>query len=745
MLQLLLFVYLGVAEPVEGRTQVRLVTAKEASLDTWTLKSDDGSVYSFDEQGRLFVVVPNESVTFEVVDGDAQTRFVGVWADYQNKNEISLHINGDALNLTQVVSASRISQDAFTVPVEVEVIRPQDAEERAATQTSDWLKEQAEVMLQKTNLGGGSPIMRGMSGNRILLMVDGFRINNGIFRLGLNQYLNTVPGDQLQQIEVLSGPSGVQYGSDGLGGTIHLRSADPASLEGRELAYHGFLSTADGTNTHRVSGRTQVGDFYIQGHFRANRYEDLEAADPVGAQDPTGYNAWDTSFNITWAPAEDTRLRFINAVSAARHVPRTDRILSGRDLLWEYHPQDFNMHGLRYETRAENALFDFADLGVALMRQKEGNPRISTSSPDVMTETLTQVNTLQANGTFTKAGEHFSLVYGFDGSADEVDASGSRTDLLTNVTIEEDGKFPNDAAYQSLGLFLMGEWNLDSNWQFKGGLRQSFIKLEGTLIDPIGAVDESYEHLTPSLSAAYQADGYYLSLSANQGFRAPNLEDALSLGPSNRGFDAPNPNLEPEDVWNYELNGRVRLGETLFQGSFYTARYESLIERVSGTWLGSDSFEGEPVFILDNVGKARVDGVSLALSRPFGKRHSLRGDASYVYGTQTTADVPMTRIPPLRGNFIWQYQRPAWRLVGTVSWANKQDRLSPGDIDDSRIPEGGTPGYTVAHLRARYTFNERFSVNLGLENLTDKLYKQHGSGIYEPGRRAVVEVDARWQ
>ncbi|MDJ0835143.1 MAG: TonB-dependent receptor [Acidobacteriota bacterium] len=726
------------------QTEIRITSSDVTSFQEWVLKLDNDQTFPFDKSGMLSISIPEDSITFEVVDTKGSTRFIGTWQTYPQGKPINITIAGAGISLHQVVSASRIQQSSWEVAAEVAVLSPAEQPERALAQTSDLLKEEAEVLLQKTNLGGGSPIMRGMSGNRVLLMVDGFRLNNATFRLGLNQYLNTVPGGQLEQIEVMSGPSGVQYGSDGLGGTIHLRSGDPASVSNpNNIGYHGFWSTADGTNTHQVSAHGTAGNLFVSGHFRANQYEDLEAGGAFGEQPATGYDSWDGSVNLTYKLDEARRLRLINTVSDARNVPRTDRILSGRDLLWEYHPQKLRFHGLRYESRfKDNALIDFMDLGAGLMIADEGTRRISSGSPDRLTESFTAVDTFQFNGTFTKIGEKVQWVWGFDSQIDTLDGYGNRIDLNSGAVTPEPGKFPNDSDYTSYGVFLSPVVHLTETQDLRLGLRQTWVNLTGTLDQPIGAVDENYEQLTPSVSWSYTGNRHFVSLGISQGFRAPNLEDALSLGPSNSGFDAPNPGLQPESMWSYELNYRLRGNHSMFQISTYTGRYTDLIERVPGTWLGQDTFEGEPVFILDNVGEAQIDGVSVQYNRNIGK-HSLRTDATWTYGQQTDQGVPMRRIPPLRGNLGWTYDSGKWRLTGLFTWADRQDRLSPGDINDNRIPEGGTPGYGAVHLRGHYRFTDRVSLNLSAENLTDKLYKIHGSGIYEPGRRLILELDAK--
>ena len=739
LLLLLAFLY---SEP-DGRT-IQLSGGETASYLKWTLRLDSEERWSFDAQGQLELNIPLDSKSFEILDDRQTVRFFGMWSQFGNDRQISIEVGGRGLNMHQVVSASRIRQSAWEAKSEVGVVRPDEEPERTVTQTSDWLKEESEVLLQKTNLGGGSPIMRGMSGNRVLLMVDGFRVNNAIFRLGLNQYLNTVPGSQLEQIEVLSGPTGVQYGSDGLGGTIHLRSKDPAAEGETNFEYGGTLSTADGTNGHRLSGQGSHGNLFLQGHYAYHHYEDLEAGGDLGSQEATGYNAWDGALNLTYKFDESRRLRILNSQSEARHVPRTDRIVSGRDLLWEYHPQRWRLHGVRLETQQDAAWADYWELGLGYMQQDEGIRRISSSRPERLTEDRTRVDSFQFNGTFTKITRWVQWVYGFDSQRDELD-TGATQQINGGIPSPIGTKFPPDAGYTSIGLFGTADVQIREDQSIRVGLRQTFVNLEGTLAQPIGAVDEDFRQLTPSVTWSLDRDIYFLSLGASQGFRAPNLEDALALGPSNAGFDAPNPGLEPEELWSYEANFRWRSWGGLYQASMYTSRYTSLIERVPGTYLGEDTFDGEPVFILDNVGRARINGATLSGRQPWRENHEISFDVSWTRGTETENDEPMRRIPPLRGNLNWQTRKGPWHWTGTFTWAERQDRLSPGDISDSRIPEGGTPGYAVFHLRGRYQFNPQFAINGGLENVGDRLYKQHGSGIYEPGRRFILRLEARWR
>lgn len=744
MLSVFLFSAICFSESKKADDTIRILLSSQTvtSFDNWILLLDDDKRHEFSEKGAIELSIPAESLSFEVLDHKGRSRFLGIWDQYEKGKAHKIEIPPSSMILQQVVSASRMAESVWEAPAEIEVIRPDQEQERQPTQTSDWLKEQAEVVLQKTNLGGGSPIMRGVSGNRVLLMVDGFRLNNAIFRLGLNQYLNTIPGSQLEQIEVLSGPSGVQYGSDGLGGTVHLRSGDPSETP-LTFGYQGSISSADQTQGHTLTSAFGNSKWAFSSHFKFNDYRDLQAADPIGDQRATGFDAWDGSFNFSYRINDTLRLRAINTYSKAENVPRTDRIVSGRDLLWEYNPQIQQLNGIRLESTKQRAWADYFELGVGYLRQREGTERISARRPERLTITNTEVDTIQANATFRKVNQKVVLVYGFDFQADGVDASGTRSENGAPA-FAIDGKFPNDAAFQSMGLFASADFSLSARQRLRAGLRQTFTSLEGTLDQPIGFVDQDNDQLTPSLTWSWEDQNWWVSLGASQGFRAPNLEDTLSLGPSNQGFDAPNPSIEPEILWSYDLTIRWRNERHFITTTAYTSRYDELIEKIPGTYLGSAEFEGEPVFILDNVGKAQIDGISLSYRHSFSQGMSVWADASYVYGKQTTRNEPTSRQPPLRGNLGWRYERRSQVFSAVWSWADRQDRLSPSDIADSRIPAAGTPGYGVVHLRGQHNFSEKFGIQVSVENIFDQLYKQHGSGIFEPGRRLMLGIQAKW-
>lgn len=712
----------------------------------WSLRLEDGRTLKFDASGSLVFDHPGATTFFEVIDAQGHVRLPATFEGFAPGAVHLLPVSRQApqptTEMTMVVSAGRHLEILNEQPREITVIKPSDQKERTTSQTSDWLKEEAEVLLQKTNLGGGSPIIRGMSGNRVLLMVDGFRLNNATFRLGLNQYLNTVPGNRLDQVEVMMGPSGVMYGSDGLGGTVHLRTLD-ADAGPKGFDYEGSWSSADNTQSHTLEGSYQFGDLSIAGHVTFNDYADLRSAD--GPQVPTAYSTWDGSFQVQYRFDDMSRLRFMNLGSTAENVPRTDRILAGKDLLWEYSPQNFNLNGVRYDKILDQSFADYLDFGYAYSNNYEGTRRISTKDPDRLEEERADVDTHQVDLTLSGANQGWDWSYGFDAQWDQVAAWGRVTDLTSNTVTGTEGKFPNDGEYRAMGAFAMVKRRLTDSQNIRFGLRYTDFWMTGTLDEPIGKAVLQDQHLTPSLYYNNQRGPWQVAAGISQGFRAPNLEDALSAGFSNKGFDAPNPNLGAEQLWNYEIGIRYR--NPLWHGgiTLYTSRYDNLIERVPGSYQGQTTYQGEPVFMMDNVGRAKIDGLNLDFATQLAANLKLSGDLAWTRGTQLTDNLPMTRIPPLRGNLRLNYQRQRYAFSSIFTWAARQDRLSPGDLADSRIPEDGTPGYAVLHLRGRYQFNNHVTLNAGLENITNQLYKSHGSGIYEPGRRLMLRLQVgRW-
>ncbi|MCB1049736.1 MAG: TonB-dependent receptor [Acidobacteria bacterium] len=720
-----------------GEKRIQLVGSL-SDFSGWTLVLENGESQAFSVEGSIALNSEQTRGFFEVRDGQNQVRYIGRWNDF-SQNPIQIQVDNKSF-VHEVVSVNRYRQSSFHVPAQVSAF-DLEKDSQAFQQTSDVLKQTASIHLQKTNLGGGSPILRGVSGNRVLLNLDGFRLNNGTFRLGLNQYLNTVPLGFLQSMEVLQGPSGVQFGSDGLGGTVFMRSSDPFHAHPR-LAYTGSVSSGETSQTHQISGSYRSEQWAVQAFGFFRDHGDLRAGGSEGVQDPTGFKEAGAGLQVAWQNGQHNRLKLNVSGTQARHVPRSDRVISGRDLQWDYHPQDLTLTSLIWENQSAWQGADSLEAGIAFMNQDEGTERISARSPQRQDLTRDTVDNQQFFANFHKGYSWGQLNYGLDYAEDDVTSEAFRRDLETGTESESEAKYPPGAAYSVGGLYAMADVNWGGGWFAQVGTRYATSRFEGRIDPPIGAVKRHSNALVPRLFLGRSWGQWFVSGGFSGGFRSPSLEDSLALGFSSLGLDVPNPDLGPEYVDSLEVTARWRGASSWVQAFAYWADYREFVDRVPGTYLGQSTYQGEPVFMMANVGAAAIRGMSLEWEKDVSRGWLMGGDIAYTYGEQDSGE-PTTRSTPLRGNLFLLWQGEKWQSRLMCQWADHQDRLSEADRSDARIPEGGTPGYGVLHWQVDYPLNPHVSFQGRVENLADKVYKVHGSGIYESGRRVTLGVRAR--
>jgi len=235
-----------------------------------------------------------------------------------------------------------------------------------------------------------------------------------------------------------------------------------------------------------------------------------------------------------------------------------------------------------------------------------------------------------------------------------------------------------------------------------------------------------------------------LALRIAQGFRAPNLYDLTNVGAVPGGVVVPNPDLDPEKSLTYEAGLRLHAPSTSGNLVVYRTLIDGFIDRVRATFNGDTLLDGERVFQGTNIGEARLWGIEAEAVQSIAALE-LRGTLLYTYGKQTFADgtvEPMSKIPPLSGTAEarWWGPRRRWWVAYRLGWATLQDRLSTRDLTDTRIEQGGTPGYTVHSLIASASVFEPFTLSAGVENLTDELYRTHASGVDAPGRHVWMGV-----
>jgi len=627
-------------------------------------------------------------------------------------------------NSAMVITATRIERQLFNTPQAITVITDKDIEESNVATTPDILSTADGVYVQKTNLGGGAPFIRGMTGKQVLILVDGVRLNNSYYRFGPHQYLNTIDPNIIERIEVVRGPSSVLYGTDALGGVINIITktrhdfSQAAAVDG--LAQVDYFSAMDGTGL-RLQADGNAGNFgYLLG-ITAKDYGDLEGGGDVGKQVPSAYKENDADIKLNWRLGGNDQLILNLQQSDQQDVPKTSEVTLGSKTKFNYEPQERQLAYLEYQAQGLG-VFDSAKFTLSYNRQKEGEQIIDRSSPTTETHELTDVKTAGAGVQLANQAANHRFVYGLDYYADKYSTSKQSIDLTSGTTTALTPGTPDGATYDSLGVYLQDEISLDKLAELILGLRYSKYEAKGQITGhdlnldtdaTTGSVHGLY-HLTPS---------WNLVGGIAQGFRAPNMEDFF--GRVDFLTEIPNTELSPEKVVTYDVGVKYYAGPTSADVRAYRSDYTDLIDRVTVS---------SGVVQRRNINAAEITGIEAGVRHEFSKQWRVHATLTWTEGTDKETDEPLRRIPPLNGVVQIRYTTSPnmWWELETLH-AAKQDQLSDGDLTDPRIPPGGTPGYTVFNLKYGFKRTKHEQLLVTLENITDEKYKTHGSGVYAAG------------
>ncbi|MDX2283182.1 MAG: TonB-dependent receptor [Bacteroidia bacterium] len=611
--------------------------------------------------------------------------------------------------------------------------------------TPEALFQTIGVWIQKTSHGGGSPYVRGLTGNQTLLLVDGIRLNNSTFRYGPNQYLNTVDPLALERIEVVRGSGAVQYGSDALGGAVQLFSREPAFSETFQVRGEalGRWMSQDMEETGRVQAEISSSRAAMLAGISYKRFGDLYAGGSLGVQVPSGYTEFNGDFKFRLQAGPRQLLTLAWQGTDQRSVDRYDQVAQRGFQAWMFDPQQRQLAYARLQTRTGKPWL--GEIRTTLSRQLSIEGRFSQRVQNpVQTFERDEVDTWGASvEAVSQFSPRWQAVSGIEGYHDLIGSSAYTLDTRDSTRISKRGLYPDGATASSLAVFSLHTWTLE-RWAFSAGLRGSYFALRvsdavfgGRRLDPLALVGNA--------SISYRPDAQQrMFLSVQNGFRAPNINDLSSFGAFDSGVEVPAEGLSPERSLTAELGYKQRSSRMRSSLALYYTRLFDLIVRVPATYLGSSTYNGDPVFQKQNAAAAYVYGAEAETELLLGGGFQLRSGLAYAFGQNVTADEPLSRIPPLNGLLVLSYRPdlPVWaELEGR--FAGKQDRLSGGDRNDHRISPGGTPGWAVLNVRIGSAVGEWVRITLGFQNLLNEAYRIHGSGVDGYGRSIWATVRVR--
>jgi len=659
-----------------------------------------------------------------------------------------------------LITATRKAQKPFDLPQALNLISQERIQSRHVSTSAEALREETGLHIQKTNHGGGSATIRGFNANRILILVDGFRMNNSLFRMGNHQYLTSIDHAALERIEVVRGPASGMYGSDALGGTIQLQTSKPDFTDHStewKFSVSGQSASADGqllghaAITHSTPTDVLVGSFAYKKFGDLHRgayslYPELEHSTRGLRQYPSAYSGSDYLLKGIHKLSDDKQIIYAYQASRQWNVPRYDKYETEDYRLWEYEPQYRQMGYLNFEWRPNSPFISYIKSGLSLQKQQEGRIIQKTEQDAVTTEEDAALKLgwiLQARSFWR--GHDFN--YGLDIYGDAISSSRFRTTVDgRDQTIYEIPRFPDGAKYQSLGFFVQDEKRVLSKTRMLTSLRYNHYQTSFQSADNYKNMELFFNAFSANLRLVQElSQKFHLNFNLAQAYRAPNLSDLARFGQSKGDiFEVPNTKLKPEQLINMEIGFKYQSDRISSSASIYSAYVFDMIERADALYNGSPSIERDGT-IMDvksrqNLGNAIISGIEYHLEYRFTEDCRIDWNLSYTFGQNFYLDQPVSSIPPLFGLVGMEGKKAKFNYRFYLRFASAQRRLSGNDEDDPRIPTEGTPSWYTFNFRLGYDLNSAFNARFSLENILDFNYREHGSGINAAGRNFIFSL-----
>jgi hemoglobin/transferrin/lactoferrin receptor protein len=659
---------------------------------------------------------------------------------------------------TIVITATRGPVNTMGTSVATTVVGREALHEGSPQTVMDALHGETGTFVQQTTPGQAVVIVRGLKGSEVLHLVDGFRLNNAIFRNAPNQYMALVDSQALEGLEVVRGPMSALYGGDAMGGVVQMLSATPQFSDSgvkSSVRLRTSWASADRSSLARVEARVANDAFALIGGFTLQDVNSLRVGE--GTRLPyTAYSARAANLKMLLQPAAGHQITVQGQMLEQPSTPRYDELIPGfgqtlpTSSTFVFEPQRREFAQLRW--RADDVLpgIDMLDaqFGRQTITDNRRNRDFGTTNEDREANRVTS-DGISVTAALAPLGLH-RVTLGLEHYADTVKSFRDRLNINTNALSARPSRFPDGSTQAQTGVFVSDEWQVSRDTLLSGGLRYSRVKVDvPPVINNTGvAVSESdlSGNLGANVKLPWAGAGNDLRLIANigRGFRAPNVFDLGTFGsrPGNR-FNVPNPNLKPERVTTVDAG--FKFANTLTQAELFVfrSRYE---DKITSVLTGDVAPGGALIVQSRNATQLSLRGIEAGVNHRIVPGLSVRATATWTRGSETigaTTDAA-DRVPPLFGRLGLRWDvTTAVDLDVNLLYASRQDRLSQRDLIDPRINPAGTAGWATANARVGWRPSARLRLGLQASNLADKRYREHGSGLDEPGRSLMATVEVR--
>lgn len=708
------------------------------------------------------------------------------------ERDTNIYLSSKYLSLDEiVVSANRWEQKKSEISAYVQKVDPKAIELLQPQTTADLISGEGLVYVQKSQLGGGSPMIRGFSTNRVLLVVDGVRMNNAIFRSGNLQNIISIDPFIIEQAEVLFGPGSVIYGSDAIGGVMDFHTLKPRIKPGKEFSiggkaqlrhssanreFTGQLALSYGndkwqgvtTFSYSDFGNLKMGRFgrdrYLRENYQARvngRDTLLENPDPR-IQRPTAYSQYNLMQKLNYVIKPGQKLETALIYTQTSDIPRYDRLIQMRDgqprsAEWYYGPQKWNLTYAQFSSALPTSLYDHLNVRLSYQFFEESRNDRGWQKQWLRSR-IEQVNVSSLNIDLDKHYGDLKLYYGIDATYNQVLSSAISRSIINEETQMISSRYPDGSDWLSSALYATGRWSVNEGTHINAGLRANYIYMHAPFDNvgfplPVESAQLNFGNLSGSIGIISRiADGQQLFFNFSTGFRAPNIDDIGKVFDSEPGaVVVPNPDLRPEYAYSLDLGYTAVKEETFkLETSLFATWLDNAMVRRNFQFRGQDSilYDGElsRVQAVQNAATGFVLGGQVSMSYAFSEHWKANARISYQYGRSIEESggekiyEPLRHAAPLFGQTGLTYEQGSWRssIIFDFNGQIKAKNMPPSEKGKPHLyalNEEGEP-FSPAWYRLDWRLQKQWgplSTTFSIQNITNQRYRPYSSGIVAPG------------
>ncbi|MDX1652969.1 MAG: TonB-dependent receptor [Brumimicrobium sp.] len=726
-------------------------------------------------------------------------RTIGLSLEEIRKSDFTVRLEPATFSQDEfVVSASRWRQFKSTIPYKVSRISREEMELLNPQTSADLLGATGEVFIQKSQQGGGSPMIRGFATNRLLYSVDGVRMNTAIFRGGNIQNVLSIDPFAIESTEILFGPGSVIYGSDAIGGVMSFqtlltelsatkeeiitgKAATRFSSANNEFSSHfdvnvgwkkwAFLTSASYNKYGDLKMGSKGPDDYLKS-FYVKRIDSMDVVfenENPEIQQPSGFTQMHLMQKVRYRPSKKWDFEYAFHYSETSEYDRYDRLIETDEdglpisAVWKYGPQKWMMNRINLTHSSGNKIYDH--LKIHLAHQQFEESRIDRKfNKSRLRNQVEEVAAYSANVDLEKRKGPHQLYYGLEAVLNVVESNASAINITDQSEIPVPNRYP-DSEWATYAAYLNYHHKFGDHLILQTGARFTQYQLTADFSENLSfypfdfqTAEISNEAVNGSLGLVYSpSNKWKIGLNASTAFRAPNVDDIGKIFDFTAGnIVVPNPDLQAEYAYNAEISVSRIFGAfmKLDLTGFYTYLDDAIVRRAYQV-NGQDSllFDGtlSKTFALQNAAYSDVYGFNATVEIKLPEGFGIRSNFSYQLGVEEMDDGSVTRsrhAAPWFGVTRLTYKRKRLELQYNIMYCGEiqAENLNEGERQKAYLyaknEEGQpySPGWYTLNFKAMYNFTKHFTVSGGVENITDIRYRPYSSGLAAAGRNFILSL-----